>query len=107
MLKPPTPEQIDLYDVDADEGDAFHVTDVAHVQCQFRGGDLVIHDIQIDEGVRRTGVARGILRELRRLIRTPGSWPTGSTGWSPPAGSGKPWSRRASSMRSTPTSTAR
>jgi hypothetical protein len=65
MLKPPTTEQEDTYDVCEADGDLFHVADGELVQCQMTGDELYIHNIEIDESRRRTGVARGILSEIR------------------------------------------
>ena len=65
LLKPPTPDQIDMYDVCEEDGDLFHEAGGALVQCQRVGGDLIVHNIEIEGRLRRTGVARGLLRTIR------------------------------------------
>lgn len=65
MLKPPTRKQIADYDVSKRDGDRFYVTDAVHMQCQFVDGDLIVHEIAIDEERRRRGMGRDVIRQLR------------------------------------------
>lgn len=65
MLKPPTPEQAETYDVCEEDGDLFHVTDTVHMQCQRIGGDLYIHDISVGKDARGAGVGRSVITQLR------------------------------------------
>lgn len=65
MLRPPTRKQIADYDVSKRDGDRFYVTEDVHMQCQFVDGDLLVHEIQIDEGKRRLGIGREVMQRLR------------------------------------------
>ena len=65
MLKPPTRKQIETYDVSKKDGDRFYETDAVHMQCQFVGDELIVHDIEIVEGKRRGGMGRDVMRQLR------------------------------------------
>lgn len=65
MLKPPTRAQIVTYDVRKKDGDRFYNTDAVHMQCQFVGDDLIVHDIKIVEDKWRRGIGRDVMRRLR------------------------------------------
>ena len=81
MLKPPTPEQAETYDVCAEDGDLFHVTDVVHMQCQMVQGELYVHDISIKEHARGAGLGRATMSRLRdeypgtRIVANGVDWP--------------------------------